>query len=274
MRLPHRARLVTVSVVLLLMAGCGASDRSDSGSQAGVGDLAGGADGALLSVQDATSGRSVVYTADVTLRVSSADRAGTDAVDAAQEAGGFLFSQDADDQESEVALTLKVPSDRFEEVLKEISALGDVLRRKVEAADVTAEVTDVAARLRSAEASADRLRRLISDAGSVGDVVAIEGELAKREAEVESLQGRLRVLDDQVELATLTVRLTEDRGAQVADDLPGFLGGLRAGLVTVANIGSALLVVAGFLLPFVPFAAGAAWLIRRVRRRRHRVVDG
>ena len=101
---------------------------------------------------------------------------------------------------------------------------------------MTAEVVDAEGRLKTAQASADRLRGLLAEAKTPADVVAIESELAKRETDIETLQGRLRVLNDQVALATLTVRLTERNDLEVTN-LPGFRGGLRTGIVAVINSG-------------------------------------
>lgn len=133
---------------------------------------------------------------------------------------------------------------------------------------MTAQVVDVESRLRSARASSDRLRALLGEARSTTDVVAIEGELSKREAESEALQGRLRVLNDQVELATIDAWLTERGDVRVSDNLPGFRGGLQSGWVTLVTVSRVALAMVGFLLPFVPFVALAVWLIRRYRARR------
>jgi hypothetical protein len=260
----RRATLVAIAVLVGFTAGCGGEGDSDSAAPGGAAVEAGG--GQQAGDDQVAADRKVVYTAELTLHVDSVGPAATQAVDEANKAGGFLFAEKADDS-SGTQLTLKVPNDRFEPFLATLAGLGDVTERNVDARDVTAEVVDLEGRLKSATASADRLRALLGSAASTGEIVSIEAELAKREADVESLQGRLRVVTDQVDLATVTIRVTEDDDLAVSDDLPGFLSGLRAGWVVLVNAVLVVVAVVGFLLPFLPFLALAAWLIRRYRRR-------
>jgi len=129
-------------------------------------------------------------------------------------------------------------------------------------------VVDIEGRLKTAQASADRLRALLGSAGTAADIVAVEGELAKRESEIESLQGRSRVLSSQVDFATVNVRLTEDADLEVNREVPGFFKALAAGWVVLVSALLAAVALAGFLLPFVPFALALWWVLRRHRRRR------
>jgi len=258
---PRLRRVVGPLVaVALVLAGCGsAQDRADVQSREGI------APADALAVQ--VDPRQVIYTADLVVRVDDASRATERATQLARDAGGLVFAQSSDlEGRKESRLTLKVPPDRFEAVLADLAGLGEALRRDVEARDVTAEVVDVEGRLKTAQASADRLRALLGGAASTADVVAVEGELAKRESEIESLQGRLRVLDSRIDLATVNVRLTEAADLEVSREVPGFVKALRAGWVAVLNVLLAAVAVAGFLLPFTPFALAGWWAVRRRRR--------
>lgn len=257
---------IAAMALTLVTASCG-----DGGTTAGTAARSSsGRPTTVLQTADQVAAlpRQVVYTADLVVRVSSVSKAAPLALTETKRHAGFVFSQDADQSRHEVVLTLKVPAEGFDSLLGAVSDLGRVLRRSLKAQDVTADVVDIEGRLKTAQASADRLRSLLGDAKNAADVVAIEGELAKRETEIESLQGRLRVLNDQVALATLTVRFTERGDLAVNKDLPGFLGGLHAGWVALVDIALVLVVVASALLPFVPLVVVAIYAIRR-RRRRH-----
>lgn len=211
--------------------------------------------------------RKIIQTADLTVRVADAGRASTQAARIVAEAGGVVFAQRSDlDGRRGTYLTLKVPPAQFEPSVTALGDLGRALRQESKAQDVTDQVVDVEGRLKTTLASADRLRALLGEARSTADVVGVEGELAKREAEIESLQGRLRVLDSQVDMATINLRLTERDDVELSHDVPGFTKALRAGSVTLLNLGLASAAVAGFVLPFTPFAVGGLWV---VRRRRH-----
>src|SRR5262249_60272583 len=73
--------------------------------------------------------------------------------------------------------------------------------------DVTSQVIDVAARLRSEQASVDRVRALLAQATSIGEIVSIESELTQREADLESLESQQANLNDLTALSTITATL-------------------------------------------------------------------
>lgn len=207
-----------------------------------------------LAAGEAT--RKVISTANLRVEVgdvtAAADRAGR----LAAEAGGFVAGSEETGapDERRAQVTLKVPEDRFDQLVAALATLGEVRSKQVSTEDVTEQVVDLEARLRASRAAAERLQQLIARAASVAEVVGVEAELARRTAEVESLEGRLRVLRDKIDLATVTVNLSPP-GVAADEELPGFVSGLRGGwraLRATAILGSAAL---GALLPWlVPLA--------------------
>ncbi len=289
-----RTRAVTVAVflALALAVGCGGQDDEGGGDAGEAADAmdpapaAGGGEGGeaeagtgsavaatLAQVAQAQDDREIIRTA--TLEVGTEDVAGASdvAVRVATEAGGFLASSESDLQgDTRASLVLRVPPDRFFDVLDDLADLGELESRQVGSEDVTAQVVDLEGRLAAVRASVERLRALVAQAADVPQIVAIEGELARREGELESLTGQLRVLGEQVDLATVTLVLDEPATAEVSDDIPGFVPGLRTGVVALANVASVAVTALGFLLPFTVPAVlvwfGARWVRRVLRRRR------
>ena len=127
---------------------------------------------------------------------------------------------------------------------------------------------DVESRIASLRASVVRVRGLLAQSGNVAQLALVEGELARREAELEALLGQQRVLRDQVDLATLTVHMSQDAAPSPSDDAPGFADGLRRGWVAAVDGGRITLAVAGFVLPFAVPLALVALGVRRWQRRR------
>ena len=279
-----------VALALALVAGCGGGD--DEGAE-GAGEAAmdsaaeaGGGEGGeaepgtgsavaatLAQVAQAQYEREIIRTA--TLEVGTDDVVGASeaAVRVAEEAGGFLASSESDlEGDTRASLVLRVPPDRFFDVLGDLADLGELESRQVGSEDVTAQVVDLEGRLAALRASVERLRALVAQAADVPQIVAIEGELARREGELESLTGQLRALGEQVDLATITLVLDEPAAAEVSDDIPGFVPGLRTGVVTLVNVATAASTALGFLLPFVVPAAllwfAARWVRGVLQRRR------
>ncbi|QXC60043.1 DUF4349 domain-containing protein [Aquihabitans sp. G128] len=275
MRRGWRSVAAAVLVGVVGLAGCGGDDgsssRSSTADRAKLEADVGGS-GASKAVADAgapVTERQITYTASLVVRVGDAERASDRATAIAEAADGYLAGQQADlEGQRQSTLTLRVPAKAFRGVLADLADLGRVQDRSIDSDDVTDDVVDLRGRLESQEASAARLRTLLTSAGSTADLVAIEKELATRESEIESLQGKLRVLDDQVALATITVRLTEKAEPKDDDGAPGFVDALRAGGATLLAVGRGVVVVVGFLLPFVPLVL-AAGIGLRLWRRRH-----
>lgn len=276
---PITVGAAAVAMAILFVA-CGNVSSDSSSTEGGAtaegvdaGDISAAADGRPLPEQgDPVEGdRRVVYTARLRLRVDDPRASADEAADVAEEAGGDLDSQ-SEDADDEVQLTVRVPSDAFDEVVDELISLGTLLDRTVDTEDVTDQVVDLEGRLANAQASVERLRLLFDEAASVDQVVAVEAALSEREAEVEGLAGQLQVLEDQADRSTITVTFTREGEPEVNDDIPGFLQGLENGWIAFRNVLAVGVTVVGFLLPFllvaVPVGLVLRWWVRRQRRNR------
>jgi Domain of unknown function (DUF4349) len=140
----------------------------------------------------------LLRSAQLTLAVYEVEKK-MDAVQAtAVELGGYLALRG--DRE----LTVRVPRERFDEALRRIEGVGDVLHRSVAAEDVTDQFVDLELRLKNALAVRARLEKLLESA-SVKDAVEIQKELAKITEEVERFEGKLKLLRDRIAYSTITV---------------------------------------------------------------------
>lgn len=253
---------------------------SGSGSEAGAADESRGpADvdivGSGAQIDVVSDDRDVIYTATVSVAVDDVRGAAAQARAIAATAGGRLHDETSRGvgDAAESKLVLKVPTQRFHEVLDAVGALGEEKQRTVAAEDVTAEMVDLDARIASAAASVERTRALLAEAKTIGEIVSVEAELAMRETALEQLEGQRRVLEAQVALATITVDLSVRVPAAPpvtdADDggLSGPLDALAAGGRSVLAVGNVVLVVFVGVLPWVPIAgavaAGALWVRKR-----------
>jgi hypothetical protein len=237
------------------------------------------ADGADVDLDEAAAGRDLIATGSVRAEVEDLDEAADAAVVLVVEAGGYLSGEQTERGEGATSvLTFEVPSDRFQTTLQAIGDLGTVQGQQVSTEDVTEAVIDLEGRIATAEAALDRARSLVGEADSVEQLATYEAEVITRETALEELRGEQRTLEEQVAMSTITATFTTVGGAAATDpaeeedrDLPTFLGGLEAGWDVVVVAGSALLVVLGFLTPFLPavvLVVLVAWVVTRGRRRR------
>jgi hypothetical protein len=168
-------------------------------------------------------------------------------------------------------LTLRVPSDRFDQAMSALGRLGKVDHQTRSAEDVTTQVIDVDARVQAAERTIQQVERLLTRAKRLSDVIAIESDLARRQADLDSLKQQQAWLQDQTSLSTITLQLGRPTATPVQPaHASGFLAGLEGGWHALAAGTVALLTVLGALLPFGVLAGLVgvpAWVV--VRRRRH-----
>ncbi len=153
--------------------------------------------GAGAERQDAV----VIYTADLTVAVFEVQKSIEDVAAIAKNQGGFLARRD------DRSITIRVPSRRFDETVKLLEAVGDVLHRNVTAEDVSEEFHDLQIQLRNLQAMRERLVILLGKANKVEEAIAVERELGRVAGEIDRIQGRLKFLSDRAALSTITVTL-------------------------------------------------------------------
>lgn len=164
-----------------------------------------------------------------------------------------------------------MPSAKFGAAMDGISGLGTLVDRSRTSEDVSTQVIDNNARVRSQRLSLARVQALLAQAKDLNQIIAIEGQLSQRQAELDSLEQQQKYLADQTAQATINVYLSvpdEDPGAQDEDD-DGFAAGFRAGWDNLVDATGAVLEGTGAVLPFalvLGLLGAPAWLL--VRRRR------
>lgn len=302
------AVVVAAGAVVAAAEGLGSSERRDSGSRdagavastdqewadgatpttvAGEGFAGDAADEAPFD-PEVTAGRAgvvpvngagprVVRTAS--LQVEVADGAAAGAVDeaatVAAELGGFVT--EAQTRRTDVGgtsgtVTVRVPVDRFDEARRRLGALGEVREESVNGEDVTGQLVDLDARLRSLQAEEEAYRTLLGRAQEVGDVLVVQEELFAVRTEIEQLQAQQAALADAADFATLRVGFVEP-GAPAVTTVPSepslLAQGVERAVGATLAVLAGTLVVLGYVVPLSLLAA-VAWgiwtLLRRSRR--------
>lgn len=172
---PVRALAGLLLAAALALTGCtgsgddsgGASGDSDVAQSqakeaapgAAADDAAGGGTQATTAPELPTS--HIIRTAELTVQVKNVPKALEAARTATVNAGGYVgkestFSDKEGTEETQV--TLRVPADRYEEVLAELEGSGKLLERTAKAQDVTEQVVDVESRIKTQRASVARIR--------------------------------------------------------------------------------------------------------------------
>ncbi|OEU90545.1 hypothetical protein DB35_05040 [Streptomyces abyssalis] len=260
-----------------------APGRSDTGAgEARAGEAAGSAadskatgkpgerDGSAEQQPPEIAADHVVRKAQLTVRVKDVPSALDDTRTTVEAAGGYIGDEttDRDGRSHERSrLVLRIPQEKYADVLADLSGGGKLIERKVSADDVSDQVVDVESRIASQKASVERVRDLMDEATELSDIVSLEGQLSTRQAELESLQARQASLKDRTAMATITLVLSETEVKKERDDETGFADALGGGWDAFITTLRWIAVVVGATLPFLAALAALLLVWRLVRHR-------
>lgn len=267
---------VASAAALLLLAGCSSSSGSSSPSE--------GARPASPQQDKSASGTAedgslqadaqVVTTGWVSISVSDPVEAGAEASAIVETHGGHVDSRSeqagSGSQTASAQLTIRVPEDEVTAALDELKKLGTVDSVSISSTDVTAQTTDLDARITAMQGSVDRLLDLMAAASDIDDLIALESAISTRQADLDSLKSQRDLLADQVAYSTIDLQLYSV-GAVPVGGPKDFWGGLAAGWNSlVAALGGSLVflgVALPWLLMFAVLAAIALIILRVALRR-------
>ncbi|GAT82781.1 hypothetical protein STXM2123_3482 [Streptomyces sp. F-3] len=289
---PALAGLLLAAALALTGCSAGDSDEGRAGTaatgaarpdarEAAPGAAGGDGDRSTASGTRATApprltAQHIIRTASLTVRVKDVPKALETARTAVENAGGYVGDETTTRDEAgrvRTRVVLRVPTDRYDEVLADLEGTGTLLDRTAKAQDVTDRVVDVESRIKSQRASVARVRALMERATRLSDVVALEGELSRREADLEALLAQQASLKDRTGMATITLSLSEAPAPKAGnDDQPGFTDALAGGWQAFVGVLRWISLAVGAVLPFAGAAALLAvvwrWIVRpRLPRR-------
>lgn len=211
--------------------------------------------------------RKVIRTADLSLIVEDTQTAVSQLRSTAVALGGYVADASlwqVKDDLMRGSITLRIDSRNFDDALERIKQIAlEVERENIGSQDVTAEYTDLDARLRNLEATEQELLALLSEVrqqtNSADEILQIYRELTRIREEIEQIKGRMQYLDNQVSLATITVQLIPKEEKPIVQSGWGAGQTFRSALGALVSAGQMLASAAIWLVVFVlPVALVAA----------------
>jgi hypothetical protein len=166
------------------------------------------------------------------------------------------------------SLTIKVPAEKFDELIAKLGEIGQISSQNITSSDVTEEYIDLGARLKTERELEQRLISLLdTKASTLSDVIEIEGKLATVRQKIESVEGRMKYLRSQAAFSTLTVSIFEPSLLDTSSG-GGFFyeigQAFKQGLEGFTDVLKAIIIAAIALLPLLVFLAIIVFVIVRV----------
>ena len=117
------------------------------------------------------------------------------------EDNGFTY-----DERIEHRITIRVPADKFESLLGNITQkVRKFDSKNINTLDVTEQFIDIEARIKTKKEVESRYKELLKQANKVDEILAIEKEIGNLRTEIESMEGKLNYLKDKISYSTLKV---------------------------------------------------------------------
>ncbi len=168
---------------------------------------------------------------------------------------------------------LRIPADRFNEMMGTLSTLGNIPYTHVYTENVTAQYYDVQARLTALEAQEQRLLEMMELAETVEDIIILEDRLTEVRYRIESLQSSLNNWDRQVSYSTVYLDISEVQEYSPEPQVqPSFgqklLAALQGGLKGLGSFFEGLLLALAAALPALLILAAIVLIPLLLLRRR------
>jgi len=281
--------LILLAAGVGLLAGCSGSASSDAGGSAVAAAGAGAANAPVPRSQPAgpasgssgrtgvtariAAGSAIVYTSQLTVRVTKVTDAATEARQIVETVGGYVANGTTSSVTgADAGLEVKIPVAVYPATLSRLAALGTQLSLQQQAQDVTEQVADVNSQVTSDQDAIVQLRALLSHAGSVGDLLTVQNQINSEESDLESIQAQQRALSAQTSYATVTMTIVGPKAKPAVvkhrkpAHPPSLAGGLAAGWRALRITVDWTLAFLGAVGPFAAIAALVAFAAYRTRR--------
>ena len=276
-------------VLLLLLTGCGSSSmKSDTVAEtwaasydSGYGEDALGSNDSEGALDNLPQGRKFIIHMDITAEAQELEPALQTVTDRLTALGGYVEDQYiyngslySGRRYRNADLTLRVPADKLSELIATVEETGNVVSSSRSTEDVTLQYEDTESRIAALKTEQTRLLELMEQAETMSDLLEIESRLTEVRGELERYASQLRVLDNQIDYATVNLSLSE-----VTEYTPvvekSRLEKIRDGFVSrVKGVGNLILDFISFVLMNIPYILlfglilwGILALVKRHRRK-------
>ena len=229
----------------------------------------------------------IIYSSDVTVETTQFDETIGMVSSLVEKYGGWIESSSVSGsnyyQKSrgtastrDASYTLRIPSNRFQELMDGLSTLGNIPYSHIYTENVTSQYYDAQAHLKAYQTQENRLLEMMELAETVEDVITIEDRLTELRYQIESLQSRLNNWDRRVSYSTVSLTVKEVREYTPEEKINPSYGeelvqALKDGLNNAGEFLKNLLVflveVLPVLLLLVPIIWLVVWLLKKLIRK-------
>ena len=234
---------------------------------------------------DPAKGRLLIRTVSMSAETKEIAKVKADVESQIRELGGYIenssMSGTGKDRDLRtIYYTIRVPADKIDELITTVGNSCTVISSSENATDVTLEYVDTKARVDSLRVEYEQLMTLLSEAKDLDNIIILQNRLTEVRYQIESCESRIRVLENQVQYATLNLQLREvleetvveeahieTYGERVSDQFKEMMEDTK---IFFENLGLSLIAAIPFFVFLIVNAVIVIVIVCSVRRKRRK----
>lgn len=284
--------IVALLLVALLLTGCAAKgiaeDSADYGTKDMIVETGAAMDSEAVMMPESPNatmeeGRKWIVTMDLSVETQDLDAALTQLSDQIGQFDGYVQDQNVYNGSNysgrryrSANLTVRIPVAKTEEFTAQVGDICHVVSQNKQQEDVTLTYVATESRLNALKTEETRLLELLAQAENMSDLLQIEARLTDVRYELESVTTQLRVLENQVDYATIYLNIDEVRDYTDTEEEKTVWQRISGGFVdSLKSIGTGALELAIWTLANLPYLVlfggiglAIAVIVRKFRNRK------
>ena len=163
---------------------------------------------------DPSAGRLLIRTVSVTAETTNYLQVSQELENQVKAAGGYIeyssMSGTGKDRDLRTGTyTVRVPADKLDSIISSVGNSCTVTSSNESSSDVTLEYVDTKSRVEALRVEYNQLMELLDQAQDLDTIIILQNRLTDVRYEIERSESRIRVLENQVQYATLNLTLRE-----------------------------------------------------------------
>lgn len=205
--------LICFILSVCLLASCSQAPSESMGTDKNYGGAGfTSEDGATMEDTEVTaSSQKLIQNLYLTIEVKQVEDAYQTLLNKAISLGGYEFERNyskSGDYQSLYAV-VKVPADQLTVFSQDAEVVGNILNNELTTEDISESYYDVQTRLTTMEKTLEKYYGFLEQAKTLEEQLSITKQIDQLTYEIEALKGKIAKWDNQVEYATVTLRIYE-----------------------------------------------------------------
>ena len=213
--------------------------------------------------------KKIIKTADINLELKDYKSYNKNIHSSLKNFGAYIASekQTQTDYKIENVVTIKVPVDRFEDLMNTLPVdESTVLQKEISTQDVSGEVVDTKARMESKKQVRERYLSLLKQAKNMKEILQVEKEVNAMQEDIEAGSGRVEYLVHQAAYSTINLTYFQYlNGISSTEPNPSFFTQLKEAFKNGVSVISGFILALVNIWPFIIAGIFAWFAVKKLR---------